>query len=586
MKKLMCSILVFALLLSTLAGCSNSSSKSNVSNNKNAVAADPKLTVNKKVHIDQVGYRTGDKKQVIISGRGGAFEVIDSNNGKSVYSGKTEQQSDDTAGTSGDIVYLGDFSSVTAPGKYYIEVSGFGNSYEFSISDDVYNNVKDITLKGLYYQRCGIRLDSMYAGKWSHGECHQSDGIIYTSQDKTIDGKGGWHDAGDYGRYSVAASITAADIMLAYDFFPAVFSDKSSIPESGNDVPDVLDEARYGLEWLLKMQDQTSGGVYHKLTSSGFPDLITMPEADVADQYFTPISSMATGDFTAVMAMAARIFKPFDSEFSDKCLEASEKAWKWLLKNKDLVYENPVDITTGAYADSQDGDERFWAAAELLRTTGKPEYRSYIKKLYSESLDNNGFGWYNVGGFGSVAYIYADQTKADKDISKYLKLSLVNGAKDIRNAGNGDAYRVTLSRNDYGWGSNMNLMNQAMQLIVANKLSPDKEFLQAAENNLHYLLGRNTMDKTYITGIGSNPVLQPHHRPSVGDGIEAPVPGLVCGGPDKNLDDEVAKTSLQGMPPAKCYIDDANSYSTNEIDTYWISPVVFVAAAFSVESQQ
>jgi len=540
-------------------------------------------TVNGKIHIDQIGYRTNDTKQIMISGKGGKFDVVNVNDGKTVFSGKTSTRVDDSSGASGDIVYYGDFSSLKTPGSYYISVPGYGKSYSFKIDDGVYKNIKNATLKGLYYQRCGIELTEKYAGVWTHGACHLFDSIIYTAQNKTLDGKGGWHDAGDYAKYSVAASTTAADLLLSYDFFPTSFGDDTKIPESGNKVPDILDESRYGLQWLLKMQDKTSGGVYHKLSSSGFPDLTTMPDADISDQYFTPISSTATGDFAAVMAMASRIYKPFDSKFSSKCLTASEKAWGWLLKNKNLIgAKNPPDIATGEYGDYTDKDERYWAAAELFRTTGKAEYNNYIKSVYkSSNLSINGFGWQNVGGFGSISYCFTNKSKTDKTVYTYLVKSVLDLANNYLNVSKKDGYHVTLTSSEYTWGSNMNVMNEAMQLIIANKLSPNKQYLQAAQNNLHYLLGRNTLDQTYITGFGSKSVLHPHHRPSIADGIEAPIPGLVSGGPNIGLDDDYAKSHLSGQPPAKCYIDDATSYSTNEIDTYWNSPTVFVSACFS-----
>ncbi len=546
-----------------------------------AVSNSNDVKVNNKIHIDQLGYRTNDKKVVVISGKGGVFEVIDSKTQKAVYSGKAQTKVDDTTGASGDIVYYGDFSSIKKAGVYYIKVPGVGKSYSFKISDDVYNNVKDTTLKGLYYQRCGIELNKKYAGQWVHEACHLSAGQI-NGTNKMLNGNGGWHDAGDYGKYTIGAAKTAADLLLAYDFYPKKFNDKSNIPESGNKVPDVLDESRYGINWMLKMQDKSTGGVYHKLTAAGFPDITTMPDTDIADLYFSPISSTATGDFAAITALAARIYKPFDKAFSAKCLAASEKAWAWLTKHKNpVLFHNPAEISTGEYGDSRDSDERFWAAAELYRTTGKKTYNDYIKNIKDRSAMLGDIGWQSVGGYGCIAYVFTDKNKTDNSIRSKIINEMIKTADAMVTTSNSDGYKTSLKSGEYYWGSNGVIMNKAMQLIIANSIKSNIKYLQAAQDDLHYVLGRNTMDKTYITGIGANSVKNPHHRPSVGDGITAPVPGLVAGGPNSRLEDDLAKSKLTGLAPAKCYIDDVSSYSTNEIDTYWNSPTVFVSAYFS-----
>jgi endoglucanase len=526
------------------------------------------------IHIDQIGYKSTDKKIAIVKGQHSSFEVVDAISKKVVItkdlSGKVSDES------SGDSVTYADFTELTAIGQYYISISGLGKSYEFKIGDkSIYTGIGNAMLKALYFQRCGIALDSKYAGEYTHEVCHKSLAKIYEDEGKEIDVSGGWHDAGDYGRYVVPAAVTVADLLLAYEFYPNSFTAANNIPESSNKVPDILDEAKYGIEWMLKMQDKASGGVYHKVTSRGFPGLTTMPEIDVDDQFVMPISTTATADFAAVTAMAARIYKTFDIAISQKCLKASNLAWNWLDKNKDFVgFKNPQDVTTGEYGDGSGSDEISWAAAELFRTTGNEEYSNYFTKNY----ETNGFGlgWQNVSGFAAIAYMFSDSGKTDIKKAEEIKNSWLEKADMFVSTAQKDGYLLAMHKMEYNWGSNMNVENHAIHLLIADKLKKNEEYTEAVINSAHYLMGRNTLSQSYITGFGSKQVLQPHHRPSTGDTVKKPVPGLVVGGPNSALDDDAARSKLSGLAPAKCYIDDMTSYSTNEVATYWNSPAIFI----------
>jgi endoglucanase len=335
------------------------------------------------IHINQIGYRTADKKQVIVSGKASGFAVINGINGVQVFAGELMNGGLDS--DSGDELYYGDFTEVRTAGTYYIVVPGIGQTDSFVIGDKVYNELKAGLLKSFYYQRCGMDLEEKFAGVWAHPACHTGKGKIYGDEKIEIDGNGGWHDAGDYGKYVVPGSVAAADLMMTWEFFPESCGDNINIPESGNGVPDILDEARVELEWLLKMQDQNTGGVYHKLTSGSFPPLAMMPQDDLSELLFSPFSAAATGDFAAVTAMASRIYKDFDGKFARACLKASEHAWNWLQNNVSSAgFTNPRDITTGEYGDDSDLDERIWAAAELYRATGDAVYNEYIKSNYQK----------------------------------------------------------------------------------------------------------------------------------------------------------------------------------------------------------
>lgn len=530
--------------------------------------------VSENIHVDQIGYKSADKKIAIINGKFDSFELVETDTNKVVLNKKLNGKVKDDA--SGDSVCYADFSEIKSEGKYFISVAGLGKSYDFRIgNNDLYTGVADSMLKALYYQRCGITLDSKFAGKYIHGACHKSLAKIYGDDKKEIDVSGGWHDAGDYGRYVVPAAVTAADLMLAYELYPNSFTDNNNIPESSNKIPDILDEAKYGIEWMLKMQDQLTGGVHHKVTAMGFPDLSVMPDIDVDDMYVMPVSTTATANFAAVTAMAARIYKDIDAGFAQSCLNASKKAWAWLEKNTNFInYLNPSDVLTGEYADESANDERVWAAAELLRTTGEKKYNDYFVKNFDTY--GLGLGWQNVSGFSAIAYMFCDPDKVDVKKCEEIKKSWIEKADMFVDTAKKDGYLLAMHKMEYIWGSNMNVTNHAKHLLVAYKLNNNKAYVEAVENAAHYLMGRNTLSQCYITGFGSKQVMQPHHRPSIGDSEKEPVPGLVVGGPNSALEDDISKKKLDGLAPAKCYIDDMSSYSTNEVATYWNSSAIFV----------
>jgi endoglucanase len=313
--------------------------------------------ISEDILVDQIGYKTDDKKIAVIKGTGKTFKVIDRATGKVVLSKETDGKVNDES--SGDTVSYADFSEMRIKGTYYISVDGLGKSCNFKVGDNtLFSEVNSAMAKALYFQRCGIALEPKYAGEYIHASCHTGKAMLYGNEVVEMDVSGGWHDAGDYGRYVVPAAVTAADLMLAYEFYPESFINNYNIPESFNNIPDVLDEVRYGITWMFKMQDKQTGGVYHKVTSRNFPDLAAMPDTDVDDLLVMPVSTTATADFAAVTAMASRIYKNIDAAFSEQCLIASLKAWKWLETNSDFIeYRNPQDVSSGEYGDSSGRDE-------------------------------------------------------------------------------------------------------------------------------------------------------------------------------------------------------------------------------------
>jgi endoglucanase len=538
-------------------------------------ANEEKPKVEQKIVLNQVGYKTDDKKKAVFRAESvdSKFRVVSTKTKEVVYEGditgniynKTADEQD----------RFGDFSSVKTPGTYTIETDNLGSSYEFTIGEDVYKNVFKDAVRFFYMQRCGQEIPKELGGIWAHPACHTDLATIYGT-DKKIDVSGGWHDAGDYGRYVVASSKAAADLLMAYDDNKAAFGDDFNIAESGNGIPDVLDEVKYQLQWMLKMQEPTSGGVYHKVTCAGFPGFV-MPQEETEELIVTPITTTSTADFAAVMAMSYENFKDIDPALAEKCLVAGEKAWTYLEKTPNAVVKNPAGIVTGEYGDTDDSDERYWAAAQLFKATGDSKYDEAFTKMTKTKIQS-GYDWSLVGDYGNMAYLSANG--ANQNIAGNIRNSILNEAQKIVSLDRNDGYNVPVGEN-YNWGSNMQVTNNAVLLTQAYKLSPNPEYLEYAKEHMNYCFGKNSLGKSFITGYGSDSLKNPHHRPSVAQGKA--IPGMIAGGPDRYLEDPAAKGSLQGQAPARCYLDSADSYSTNEVDIYWNSPFVHAMAALNMD---
>ena len=539
------------------------------------------------IYVDQVGYLPKAKK-VAVSTFPCNFQLINAQTQSSVLDGTTKAMGIDDC--SGEQVYQIDFSAAVSPGTYYILAGNGEKSLTFRIEENVYDALKSAVMKAFYYQRCGCELSAKYAGVYTHKACHTApsvfleDYINKTPSPRQFDMTGGWHDAGDYGRYTSPAAVALAHLLYAYELFPGQLQMDLNIPESGNDMPDILNECFYELTWLLKMQ-APDGGAYHKLTSFSHADFV-MPEDDLMQFMIFPVSSMATADFAAIMALASRVYAPFRPEFSEKALAAAKKAWSWLESNPYVGFHNPAGSNTGEYDDECDLDERLWASAELLRTdtSNSAVYLNKLKEYSAMPMGKTDFGWTDVSGLATLAILFDPSHSARELEPEYRKL-LFTEADRLCALQAASAYQLAMKPEDFVWGSNMVVANRGMLLVLASLLADQEQaasYREAALSQLHYLLGLNAMDISYVTGFGENAFKNPHNRPTHADGIELPMPGWVSGGPFKAPCDPAAMERIPaGTPPMKCYVDDVGSYSTNEITIYWNSPVVFMTAFFA-----
>jgi endoglucanase len=468
-----------------------------------------------------------------------------------------------------------------------VEIAEVGRSWEFAIGPDVYARAWYLAMRSYYGQRCGTAVDlgSEFPG-FQHEACHL-EGAWHASSGKSgaRASQAGWHDAGDYGRYVVNSGLTTGTLLWTWEMFaPAVRGVKLNLPELGNGTPDILNEIRWNLEWMLTMQDE-DGGVWHKQTSERFSGFV-MPEKDKLVSYVVgsgtePFkTSCATGDLAAVMAIAARVYKPFDAAFAIRNLRAAEKAWTWLGKFPNVRFRNPQGVATGDYGDGNCADEALWAAAELHRTTGSAGYEQYFLAHYFEYRKSLGAtgpqSWPNVANLGLWTYVLGGGKNAQA--TGVIRPASLVLADQILLRTRVNPYRTSLTTRDYIWGSNGVAANYGMQLLVANAFEPKPAYVEAALDNLHYLLGRNTFSLSWVTQVGQNAFRHPHHRPSGADSNAEPWPGLLSGGPNRGRQDTAMKRLPAETPPAKCYLDDQEAYSANEVAINWNAPLVFLMA--------
>ncbi len=538
------------------------------------------------IKVDQAGYLPAAPKIAAVVSKAPvlAFSVRRADNNAQVYSGTLSPAAADA--DSGDSVQAADFSKLDKPGRYYLDVPGAGRSWEFTIGPDAYDRAFYLAMRSYYGQRCNIAVDlgPEFPG-FRHDACHL-EGAYHASSGKSGPKKpsGGWHDAGDYGRYVVNSGISTGTLLWAWELYSDRLRNlKLKIPESGNGTPDILNEIRWNLQWMLSMQD-TDGGVWHKQTSERFCAFV-MPEKDALVSYVIGTggapykSACATGDFVAVIAIAGRVYRPFDAKFAARCLQAALDAWAWLEMNPEVLFRNPAGVGTGEYGDRDCADERLWAAAELFRTTSDDVYSRYFLANYEAFRPtvraDDPPNWGDVAAMG--LWTYALARGADADATGAIRQDSLKAADQIVERSARHPYRISLTAKDYVWGSNAVAANYGVQLLVANAMKADPRYVQAALDNLHYLLGRNTFSLSWVTQVGANPFRHPHHRPSGADNNPEPWPGLLAGGPNGHKQDP-AMEKLPDLPPARMYLDEQDSYATNEVAINWNAPLVFLLA--------
>lgn len=597
--------------------------------------------VDNHIKIDQFGYRTTDKKIAIISkpitgynntspfSPGNTYQVRRWNDDAVIYSsGIVAWNGGATQGQSGDKVWWFDFTAVASPGMYYVmDVTGNVRSYQFEISDHVYLNTLKQAARVFYYQRCGIPKSAPYAQTgWTDAACHignlqDTDCRLYNNNTPSTSKNlsGGWHDAGDYNKYVNFTFETMIDLLLAYKENPQMWGDDYNIPESGNGIPDILDEAKYELDWLLKMQN--SNGSVLSIVGVRNYGTASPPSADNNQRSYGPASTSATFTASALFALGAVQFNSIgQSSYANTLQSAAVNAWNWAVANPSVTFYNSGVIGAG---EQEVGTyerlvRQMAAACFLYAITGSSAYKTFFENNYSQMhLIQWGFAYPFENGQQDMLLYYASLPGASTSVANAIRNAYKNSLK-TNNADNlpaylnkTDAYRSHLSNQNYTWGSNTTKGRQGIMfnnMLTYNLDSlNNSNYREAALGYINYFHGTNPTAFCYLTNMSSygaeNSVNEIYHAwfedgsslwDRVGTSVFGPAPGYVPGGvnptyaldgccpsgcsPYNNLCNTSLVTPPLGQPIQKSYRDWNTSWPQNS----WTitEPGIYTQAAY------
>jgi len=576
-----------------------------------------------RVRVNQLGYLPrGPKAATLVSEAttGLPWQLL-SEAGQVVASGQSLPRGIDAS--SGLNVHEIRFDAFHGRGAGYRLVADGETSHPFEISASIYQPLFADAMSFFYTQRSGTPIDGAIAGAaYARAAGHLSVAPnlgdyavpcqppevslpIYGEPwtcDYALDVVGGWYDAGDHGKYVVNGGISVAQLLAAFErsgraeraVGGALGDGSLRVPERGNRIPDVLDEARWELSWMLSMQvpagKPLAGMVHHKVQDNQWTGLPLAPANDDRVRELHRPSTAATLNLAAVAAQGARIYARYDRAFSAQLLAAAKRAWDAAVANPAL-YAPAADGASGGgpYNDSDVSDEFYWAAAELYLTTGERAYQKAVlaSPQHSAPVFNvDGFSWGTLAALGRMELATQESRLPDR---ARVRRSVLEGADAILAVARAQAWGQPYAPlvGGWSWGSNSQLLNNLMVLGTAYDLSGEDKYKNAAIESLDYLLGRNALNLSYITGYGEVYSQNQHSRMYAAQlNAELPHPpkGSLAGGANSNIEDPVAQENLRGCVGQFCYIDEIGSWSTNEITINWNAPLVW-AAAFVADQQ-
>jgi endoglucanase len=544
-----------------------------------------------RVVVDQAGYPTGWDKVALVVGPKevegqvpGEGLVLDASSGREVLAvtlGAKRRAADGWVRP----VPMRELP----PGTFVLEV-GEVRSAPFTVApaSEVYEQPLRQLLRAFYLQRCGQALDDALTGL-SHEACHLQDAVMAHDDEHREGGQpvraaGGWHDAGDYGKYVATAAVSMGRILAAFEQAPDLLGfDDLGIPESGNTVPDVLDEMKVGLDWMLTMQRE-DGALYRKIGGATWPhDLL--PEADTQTRFCYGISTPETAKAAAVWALAARVYAGHDPEAAARYLQAARLAMAFLdatpVQRFDLVEGD--DSGSGPYRSNEvdpesqltyDQDDRLWAATELWLTTHEPQWLASIEALAPDTVVHL-FEWKDPSSLALSRIALDPAFKPYKRIRRKARADLVDHGLARMEVVSASPYRTANDR--YVWGSNKMTVEEGMLLLTAAELRRDRAMLEAARDQVHYVLGRNHFGVSFVSRVGARSVERVNHM--LGSALDLPIPGLLVGGPNEQAQDGVAPAGLGPLS----WTDSARSYATNEFAIDYNASLIGLLVALSDE---
>ena len=582
------------------------------------------------IRLNQVAFETlGPKAATLSDPRTSSLDwSITDADGRVILSGWTTVFGQDAS--SGGHVHTVRFDDLRTAGDYTLRVGG--HSRRLKVSDTAFAAVKRDALVFFYQNRSGVVIEGEHVAKpdLARPAGHAPDrvtcfagqdmrGTVWPGCDYTLDVSGGWYDAGDQGKYVVNGGISTWTLLNAAERASRLglaepYSDGTAdIPEAGNGVSDLLDEARWEVEFLLRMQvpdgarlnlpvgrfaggqpltftEIDAGGlVHHKVHDGRWTALPMAPANDAEPRFLYAPNTAATLNMVAVAAQAARIWKTIDPGFSRRALEAAQRGLSAARRHPD-IYAVGTFAGGGDYGDDDLTDEFYWATAELFVTTGDSELLTVLRKspLYLSAptgdASTGDIGWNSVGALGTISLALSPDRLPDVERRRARQAIVATGRSYLAEAAT-QGYGHPYANLNYRWGSNGNLMNRAMVLGLAYDFTGERGFRDGVVAAMDYVLGRNPLDQSYVTGFGDRPMRNPHHRfwaRSADPAYPAPPAGVLSGGPNNtSMNDPVAETMRGHCLGQTCWRDDYRTFTQNEVAINWNAPFVWVAAFLS-----
>ncbi|MBN1215131.1 MAG: glycoside hydrolase family 9 protein [Candidatus Lokiarchaeota archaeon] len=547
------------------------------------------------IKVNQVGYVPEGEKYALISGFeeelaadiGTIFEVRNAIDNRMSFTGTLTLVSEYDPEVSGEKVLRADFSALSDEGDYYISVqaSGINNSPVFTISSDIYDDILIDSARYFYYQRANEELISTNALEYPHTAFHSNDfncPLESGYQNIYKDVSNGWYDAGDFGKYTNAGATAIQDLLWAYQLFPSQFQDNQfNIPESGNNIPDLLDEIRHELEFILKCQDENSGGFYHRIQSIG-DDTSDSTRAikDIGDNGEINVRpTPSSADSVGILARAYKFYLEYDQSFANQMLNAAEFGWTYLENNP-----NYIGIPSGPYGDSDDGDDRLFAAACLYYATGDFVYNNYFLNNYeqfADTLDNPECAHFVGDNEIPALLIYLSSENPDSTFINWFTSKFINWRGTHIERANRVAWQNSLEAWQYWWGSNMMILNTPMDIAIGSILIDDYnvEVSEIVKSNLNYILGVNPMQICMVTGYGTQSTTAVFSNIYNLDNKPGLPKGILPGGAN------MYENRMTSRFNAKCYTNTNTDWTSSEHTIYWNSPLVFDLALVVAEAE-
>jgi len=532
-----------------------------LSHSCNAVPVNPVY-----IRINQIGYLPEEIKSAVILSEhplvSSQFSIISVSGSDVVFTGNLN-----------DSVYvydkfkftrIADFSKLKKPGKYILRYDGH-DSYPFQISPNAYQSVADSLLLFFSVQRCGPTNPLL------HDVCHLQDvtEVIGYSSNKPIDATGGWHDAGDYIKFLSTTAYATYMMLFAYEFD----NKKFDFDNNSNGAPDILEEARVGLDWMLRCNIADGFLLTQVQNMQDHGQGFRMPSEDALTfnrPGYVGIGKNQAGLFTAVMALASRIWaaKFRDYEFAGKCLEAADAVY-----NRRNEIPSLDKVQSGMYQDSHFWGKLALGAVELFITK---KDRKYLNEAVTYADSAKSDYWWSWGNINSLAHYKL--AKFEKRFENYILYNLIhfNALKNSSVFNEGIAF---------SWGTTNSMLGVSLQAILYKKITGKKNFDSLAVLQRDYVLGRNPWGLSFIHNIGSQYPVQLHNQ--VAYFKNGYLPGGLAAGPapaDLLKNYNIPRTHLKydyfNTDSVK-YYDDWADYITNEPTIVGNATALFVFGFYS-----